>query len=129
MSIDFTMDRTITVPAGTYYLCDPCYAINDEEWDNILESSGMLTRVYAEHERGVICAFSTSYGDGTYPGSDGHDYDVDAGLIGLVDARYWKGEEQPYSSTFVILTTPTECSSRERGAVLRFGDITINTDS
>lgn len=128
MSIDFTADRTVTVPAGTYFLCDPCYAIADEEWNNILEASAFLTQVYAEHDRGVICAFSTAYGDGTYEGSDGHSYDVDAGLIGLVDCRYWKEEGNPHSSTLVVLTVPTECSSRMNGGILTFGDVEIHTD-
>ena len=90
-------------PPGTYFIGDPCYAVPDDDWHDLLESTGYLG-LYASEENkkldiynrkddmnGVfrykgryILASSTSYGDGCYPGSDGFSYGVDAGMIGAV---------------------------------------------
>jgi hypothetical protein len=77
-----------TLPAGKYYLGDPCYVWPDDLWMDFcheLENSALIdTKGY-----GYAVALSTAYGDGVYPGNHGlPDLGVDAGLIGLVPLQY-----------------------------------------
>jgi hypothetical protein len=99
------MFNTINVlPAGTYYVGDPCYAIPDEWWQDVLENTGYLG-LYASREsmaapvwtpydgdkfgmwnyKGfAIGAASTKHGDGTYKDQNGKCYGVDSGTLGAV---------------------------------------------
>lgn len=125
----------VEVPAGQYILGDPCYAVPDSEWMELLESCdyfdnpiGKITRHDKSYYR--IVAFSTRWGDGCYDGTDGNMYPVDAGLIGLVpvellgsDVHNLRGD----LSKIVTFDKPTKCSTDGSGK-LRFGHITIDTD-
>jgi len=114
--------NSFIVPAGKYWLCDPCYACPKERWHELLESSDYFSQ--AGHLDGVaVYGFSTAYGDGVYVGSDGEEYPVDAGLIGLTPIVLC--EEKPFGATFVEFHSPTLC--RDDGGVLHFGSITIDT--
>lgn len=75
----------VLVPAGTYYIGDPCYAIGDspiyeEAWAN----TGYSTPAVYRSEQGIVYIDATSYGDGGYSGSDGFEYSVDAGVISVI---------------------------------------------
>jgi hypothetical protein len=81
------LDPRIELPAGEYYIGDPCYVLPDEEWLDALESTGYFglypdvssisnTDRYAPKELqngvfsrdGVLFAVSsTESGDGEYP--------------------------------------------------------------
>lgn len=79
---------SITVPAGTYYIGDPCYAIGDspiyeEAWNN----AGYTTPAIYLSEKGVVYIDATAHGDGGYKGSDGFTYSVDAGVISIISAE------------------------------------------
>lgn len=95
-------------PPGKYFIGDPCYAVPANDWEEVLTSTGFLG-LYADELdeiRGVyqdkrdchgvfqlangyhILASSTAYGDGSYDGSDGFNYGVDAGLLGAVPMEY-----------------------------------------
>jgi hypothetical protein len=122
----------VEVPAGQYILGDPCYAVPDDEWMELLESCdyfenpiGKITRRDKSYYR--IVAFSTRWGDGCYKGSDGQSYPVDAGLIGLVPWAVCKDVIRDDLSEVVTFDKPTKCSSDGEGK-LRFGHITIDTD-
>ena len=85
--------------APTHFIGDPCYvlhtieaggAYNDELWVNSFcealgkaeeqeDFDGHLT--YMGHQ---IFVHSTAFGDGSYEGSDGRSYPVDAGIIGAI---------------------------------------------
>lgn len=130
----------VEVPAGKYILGDPCYAVPDGEWMELLESCdyfntpiGTIRRspkqgTFNVMETFKIVAFSTRWGDGCYEGTDGCMYPVDAGLIGLVPVEV-VGMESLRSDlcTVITFTTPVKCSSDGEGK-LRFGSITIDTD-
>lgn len=125
--LNFRADRTVTVQPGTYYLCDPCYAVTGSEWMGVLDASNYLTETYAEGNRGIIVAFGTEWGDGYYEDQFGNGYPVDAGLIGLVDVRY---NDKPNMDGLrvVTFTEPTVCTSRKRGRYLTFGETVIDTN-
>ena len=77
--------REVLVPAGTYYIGDPCYPIGDspiyeEAWSN----AGYSTPAVYRSPIGIVYIGSTAYGDGGYKGSDGFEYSVDAGVISII---------------------------------------------
>lgn len=130
----------VEVPAGKYILGDPCYAVPDSEWMELLESCdyfntpiGTIRRNGYSETTGAfkpfkVVAFNTRWGDGCYEGTDGCMYPVDAGLIGLVPIELVGTEElRSDLCTVVTFTTPVKCSSNGDGK-LRFGSITIDTD-
>lgn len=125
----------VEVPAGHYILGDPCYAVPDDEWMELLESCdyfenpiGKITRRDKSYYR--IVAFGTRWGDGCYDGTDGNMYPVDAGLIGLVPVELLGSDVHALRgdlSKIVTFDKPVKCSSDGEGK-LRFGHITIDTD-
>lgn len=73
----------VVMPAGEYWLTDPCYAIPGEEWSSWVERAEAGGDVMCAPVRGhMVMAFATAYGDGVYDGVP-----VDSGLIGLVPTR------------------------------------------
>jgi hypothetical protein len=121
----------VTVPAGQYVLGDPCYAVPYEDWDDLLASCnyfqnpiGLITKDFTK--KFFVLGFSTRWGDGCYAGSDGKEYPVDAGLIGLVPIELVEDLSEHYGN-IVTFNKETICSSNGDGK-LRFGGIVIDTD-
>ena len=76
----------ITVPAGAYYLGDPCYALNAGDWKRVertkeSQSSGPWVVDFKGKRSAVI--FDTAFGDGLFPFVLGTVM-VDSAMIGLV---------------------------------------------
>jgi len=125
----------VEVPAGQYVLGDPCYAVPDDKWNELLESCSCFNNPigqFSTYNRGSTIyhsavAFGTRWGDGCYRGTDGNLYPVDAGLIGLVPLSASSNELRDDLSTVVTFDKPTICSTDGTGK-LRFGHITIDTD-
>jgi hypothetical protein len=93
------------LPAGTYYIGDPCYVI-DKEWDNVCNMSfdkngqplnGVM--VLNNKEMFIGC---TAYGDGLYFDQFGNQYPVDSGCIGVVPVELIDKEDcsNPHFVTF-----------------------------
>lgn len=116
----------VTVPAGKYWLGDPCYAVPSELWMDLLNSCQIfeypIGKVKTEKVFEVL-AFGTAHGDGCYEDQWGNSFPVDAGLIGLTPVELAEGE--PFGCTLVDFPTETICSSHE--GVLTFGDHEIDT--
>lgn len=130
----------VEVPAGRYVLGDPCYAVPDSEWMELLESCeffnspiGTIRRSPKEGTFNVmetfkVVAFGTRWGDGCYRGTDGNSYPVDAGLIGLVPVEAVDMDTlRDDLCTVVTFDKPIKCGTDGEGK-LRFGHITIDTD-
>jgi len=114
----------VTIPAGRYYLGDPCYVIRDEDWHPLLENCNyFIDRPVGEVGGYQILAFSTKHGDGTFHDQHKNEYDVDAGVIGLVPVAYGGRE---HDNREVEFKSPTLCWNDD--GVLHFGSIKINTD-
>lgn len=78
-----------------FWVGDPCYH-KGYDWDDYLNESNYGEDV-AEIDGRYIAASNTMYGDGTYEGSNGMNYPVDAGLLGVVE---WKdGDVPPFGMT------------------------------
>jgi len=123
--------RGFYVPAGEYALCDPCYAVADDDWMTLLESCDYFNEPVGTIKGFKVYAFDTMYGDGSYYGTDGFTYGVDAGLIGLTPVEYM-GEKERHEvfdgklGTLVVFLNDTYCSRSEDGT-LKFGSIEIDT--
>lgn len=90
----------VTIPAGTYWVGDPCYAVPDGLWLPWLQQA----RLSGGGDEGILSASidgmfvagaSTMHGDGVYADRSGREYCVDAGMIGVVDARLHAETEPP----------------------------------
>ena len=118
----------VIVPEGSYVIGDPCYAVPDKDWDDLLLSCNYFNNPIGTVKDGIqkfsVLAFGTKWGDGCYRGSDGNEYPVDAGLIGLVPIEM---VDDLADHTIVEFNRDTLCVNDGTGN-LRFGHITIDTD-
>ena len=82
------MSKRFIFPAGEYYVGDPCYAIDNAVWDDLIAVTGCFgynpddlsdwnDGLYHYKYRPCWC-HGTAYGDGMYRGSDDYHYAVDA---------------------------------------------------
>lgn len=130
----------VWVPAGKYLIGDPCYAVPDgprednakDMWSEAGESCGWwdaspVATVKVQGKEYNILGFGTAWGDGTYRGSDGFEYSVDAGLIGLVpleiaDTKKYGDQEV---NRVIEFDRETLCINNEGD--MYFGNLRINT--
>ena len=119
-----------TLPAGTYVVGDPCYSIPDEKWMDWLTNSD-FTNVERDHvlvapvDGQLAVGVHTAFGDGVYRGSDGNEYGVDAGLIGLVPLSV--AEKNSVGDDRVVVTFDKPFVCRNDGETIVLGHITIPT--
>lgn len=127
---------TYTLPAGRYFLGDPCYAVKDADWalwlDEARKSDWSI--LAADIDGYPVIGLSTAYGDGVYSSEQipEAEFSVDAGLIGLVSEEYalendrHDPDELERLGAFVTFFEPVACRREENGD-LHFGGITIRT--
>lgn len=130
-----TSYKSYIVPAGKYWLGDPCYIIKDHDWLHFCnEHSFNETEVNScitLSDGTPVLAFSTYHGDGYYLDQHGNQYCVDAGLIGLVPWEYTekfteKDSTEYFSlSNVVDFTEDTLCFTAD--GILTFGNYIIDT--
>jgi hypothetical protein len=126
----------VLVPAGTYFLGDPCYAVPDALWDDLLQSCDYFqSNPIGEVKGHKVLAFNTKYGDGTYVDQNGNEFGVDAGMIGLVPEALIDKDEMcanhgkdfnNHPGLWVEFHNEVICSTD--GSLLKFGTYRINTD-
>lgn len=88
-----TTISTVTIPAGSYYLGDPCYVVNEEEWSPTVnqmfdEKGRCVEGKIIPVSNGIVMSFSTKHGDGSFVDNMGNEYPVDSGTIGLVSTTH-----------------------------------------
>jgi len=124
-----------TMPAGTYFIGDPCYVIPDDEWSDFVGPycvdyrDGDGLQIYKGMK---VFAASTSCGDGCYRDNRGNSYGVDSGMLGIVPvelcdpneldkvmSRKDLGAIMKYDRDFEVSCSPD--------AVFTFGHIVIET--
>jgi len=119
---------SVTMPAGLYWLGDPCYSVPDDRWMEWLEAAEYDRQPYpryllAELDGHPVLGIGTAWGDGAYSGSDGNLYPVDAGLLGITPVEVVT--EQPFGSQLVNFPKDFECSYDNGNIIL--GHIVIET--
>lgn len=126
--INAVVTHKVSVPAGTYWLGDPCYAVPQDLWMSLLNSCDFFNKpvgtVQGKDGRTYhVLAFGTAYGDGCYTDQQGNDYPVDAGLIGLTPVGLV--ESYPHGTKMVEFTEDTLCTCV--GGNMQFGKYKIDT--
>jgi hypothetical protein len=124
-----------TLPAGTYYIGDPCYVIPDDDWMDYLDSWPVHPNPHigwkdgAARYKGKTCWHAgTAYGDGTYEDQYEHTYGVDAGLIGIVPIDLCKGTTRQLQRLGqVVIFNKSIQVYRDEDYTFRFGHIRIPT--
>ena len=111
------------LPAGKYYIGDPCYVIDD--WDQFCNRWFSEDPGIFDFDGYDVCVFNTQYGDGLYPTDDGSMLPVDAGIIGAIPVVLMTrgGEEDGMVVTF---DEPFSCGYDSEGT-LEFGHVTVKT--
>lgn len=117
---------TVRVPAGAYYLGDPCYTVPNDMWMELLGTCDFFGVPIGTVGGQQVVAFRTAWGDGLYQGSDGFQYPVDAGLIGLVPIALNPAFDRQDLVTLVVYERATECSTDGAGGLM-FGGVEIDT--
>lgn len=123
----------VRVPAGSYFLGDPCYAVPRDEWENLLHSNAVFHLPVGQVRGFQVLGFETKYGDGTYYDQEGIAYLVDAGLIGLTPLALNGTGTDNYGTPLdelgrlVTFDHDVTVSVNEAG-VMEFGHIKIDTD-
>lgn len=85
------------LPAGEYYIGDLCYGMADEVYDVVWGNTfGYTSGLYETPSRSHIFAMGSTHGDGGFPGSDGNEYSVDAGIIGIMSMNLLKGTKEEF---------------------------------
>ena len=73
-----------TLPPGKYYIGDLCYALDDRLYDHVFGSDYRSGLFYQKNNpKHVFMLNDTGIGDGSFKGTDGYEYSVDAGILGI----------------------------------------------
>lgn len=124
------------LPAGTYYVGDLCYVVNDDDWSDFCERSfpDSYTEVVGIFEtfEGINYAnFGTKYGDGGYADYNGRKYSVDSGSIGCIPVCALSDEFDSEASAKLgnIIDFPGafEVGYDEETGTIIFGNVEIMT--
>jgi hypothetical protein len=118
-----------TMPAGSYYIGDLCYVM-ENEWDDVCDllfknrnDSGCNEGKFKLLDGREFICFNTFYGDGTY--FDGlYEFGVDSGSIGCIKVEDIK-HEIPQDAVIIHFDKDFACLTEE--GVMYFGHITIDT--
>ncbi len=122
---------SISMPAGTYYVGDLCYVMDDDSWDEVCNltfdtmSGESLEGGFTLSNQKPFVMFGTAYGDGEYNDQFGRKYPVDSGTIGCMLVVH-ATKDGLNGGQIIKFHEPFECS--KKGGTLFFGPIIINTD-
>ena len=133
-----TKERAVSkmdLPAGMYWVGDPCYAFDDqEEWVDLLESANYDASptppiLEAEARGKRFVGSRTAHGDGSYESSIGAVFPVDAGLLGVVPMLDCESAA-PFGMTLMEFDGPVTVTSDSGTVEVKGGTIrcVIETD-
>lgn len=122
-----TETAPIVLPAGDYWIGDPCYAISPERWHDFLHSINHVTG--QANKDGQQCAVFRTHGDGTFPDQQKRLYPVDSGMIAAIPKAATDTPPPGYPSLttmgqFVKSEQPLQCFSRQHS--ISFGPVAIH---
>lgn len=121
------------MPAGKYYVGDPCYSVSDDTWTDLLKQlivgPKCMDGKFVLPDGRVIVAVSTAFGNGTYSDDMGHRFGVDSGCLGLVRVKHADNDEdadEDYTPIKISFKEPFEVKSNGKG-LITFGPLSIDT--
>lgn len=105
--------------AEGFYVGDICYVLEDRVYDEVWgKHSNYADGVHTDDKSGHSFAVaSTAYGDGCYLDNDGHDYPVDAGVIGIVPLELVLKKNSAFQLGRVVLGAGTAEFIAEGGII------------
>jgi hypothetical protein len=123
---------------GRYFIGDICYALDENVYHKIWGDKFQFEDGEYLVGKTKFAVAGTAYGDGSYKGTDGIDYWVDAGCIGIVPEILWdKGrtEEETGGAGFIaggrIVDVKNKLSINADGGLFKIfidgKQLTINT--
>jgi len=119
---------TYTLPPGKYYIGDPCYVLDDDAWDRVLELSSCFEDgkpvPFDDH---MIWAHHTMYGDGAYYDQNGNEFGVDSGCLGAVPLSAISDPAGEDSGALVDAPNGLVVEYDEQTGTFVFGSIIIKT--
>lgn len=127
------------IPAGKYYVGDPCYAFShdhegNEAWDAILNSSGFFAeQIQGQWNEHTVWASRTMWGDGSYRAIDTNlTFGVDAGLIGVIPealVNHFENRNSAYALHLVEFHFPfaIESCDHDNNGLISIGTLNIYT--
>jgi hypothetical protein len=105
--------KKTTLPPGKYYIGDLCYALNDTLYDKVFGPRydvGLFTS--KNNPAHVFMMGHTD--DGLFRGSDGKDYPVDAGILGIASEATLDPKKAPYDGgSLYTFNTPVTVKLRQ----------------
>ena len=109
-----TVERTetITLPPGTYYVGDPCFAIGRDNWTGFLESFPQrnAASMMDGHKSAVFGNFG---GDGPRRDRNDQTYQVESGLLAVVPQAIMQktpqGLAQGWNGRMITFDEPFDC--------------------
>jgi len=118
------------MPAGKYFVGDPSMVLNSNSWQEIILATDTFCDEDADWRNLPIWAAATAHGDGAYDGSDGFEYPVYRGLIGVMPVEAMDVEvdlvEHHMNGRIVEFDEGFICE--EFHGIITIGEISIDTD-
>lgn len=115
------------LPAGRYYIGDPCYVFTPDTWDRVLTAVNMFEEDDIQHlDDHELWAQSTAWGDGTYLDQNGAEYAVDSGTIGVIPLALVDNPEGLEHGT--VMDFPKGVTVECEDGTFRIGNICIKTN-
>lgn len=122
----------MTMPAGTYYVGDLCYVMNNSEWDEICKmlASGydLVEGEFTLSDGRKFAMYGTAYGDGSCLCTNGDDLGVDSGSIGCIkldDLNVYDVQNMVKLGTVISFEQEFETSNNQ--GIIRFGTVEVDT--
>jgi hypothetical protein len=137
----------------THFVCDPCYVLHTIDPEGTPHSESLWVKSFVEalcnaeqaddfdghmtYMGHPIFVHSTAYGDGSYKGTDGRSYYVDAGIIGAIPVELIEDEvvqemlNQPYVRAVNMTESQLGMADYEDGTFTFYtseGRLEIETD-
>lgn len=126
---------SMTLPAGTYYVGDLCYLLEDSVYDDYVcafTHEDEIVEIETEDGIKFLASHSnTAYGDGGYKDNLGNEYGVDAGIIGIVqlvdEEMLNKAKKEEASNMAKVIEFEEAFTVEYNDGVFDFGHIHIDT--
>lgn len=138
------------LPAGEYWIGDPCYVLtkaNGFNWDRILTQTnclrggtmgskgdgGLFHYIDPEsHSDVTFFVSSTEYGDGCFRDGEDNEYGVDAGCLACIPLKAITGTEAEggnllYAGHVHNMESSFYCETKDEDGEIRFGHVRIAT--
>lgn len=132
-----TTVQSVKVPAGDYFVGDPCYAFTSVDhsfWMQLLESCNyfkdMEGTVSMYGTKWTVVASPTAYGDGVYDSDMGLEFPVDAGLIGVVPKELVDLNEdgKPFGMALMNFSHDFTFHAVDEDGIITIGGLDVFTD-